>query len=87
MTDETTVCAELVKQTRLLREVKDELKMIRMFFTSPAYVVCFDEDNKEALKELNKELCKPNRPGRIIPLSNEAFELYTTMLPCPPRSP
>jgi len=79
---------ELAAETNdLLRQVRDELKTMRTFFTSPAYVVLDRPEDKAALEELKKELCKPSRPGRIIPLKPDAFRLYQQMIPCPPRNP
>lgn len=71
----------------LLENIGDELKMIRMYLCSPAYIVRDPENQRGAFKEIREAFSKPLGPGQIIPLSNEAFALYKTMIPCPPRSP
>lgn len=69
-----------------------EIKLIRMerqleLLARPAYVVNMGEAKKDVANSLLKKITgRSFKPGEVIRLSKNEFELYTQMLPCPPPS-
>lgn len=67
-----------------LIDIHDDIKSLRRQM-QPAYIVQYSDLNKDAFEEIRDKCCKPLKPGQIIPLSEDAFELFKKMQPCPPR--
>jgi len=68
-------------------QIQQDLTEIKRLLGRPAYVVCVDHPNKDVANSLIKKIGGHHRPGEIIRLNREEFQLYQDMLPCPPRSP
>ncbi len=68
-------------------QIQRDLADIKRLLGRPAYVVCVDHPDRAVADSLIKKIAGPHRPGEIICLNREEFQLYQDMLPCPPRSP
>ena len=68
-------------------DIKRDLAEIKKLLGRPAFVVCVDHPDRDVANSLMKKISGPHKPGALICLNREEFQLYQDMLPCPPRSP
>ena len=66
--------------------IRKDLAEIKQLLKYPAYVVDMDSPGQNTANGLLKKISGKKRPGEIIRLTHDEFELYRSMLPCPPRN-
>lgn len=66
-----------------------DMQMIRMrIYGPPAYVIDMDHPQSDVANSLMKKITgRTFKPGEIIRLTHEEFELYRNMETCPPHRP
>ena len=70
------------------QSIRQDLADIKKLLQYPAYVVDMGSTDKAVANSLIKKITgRTFKPGEIIRLNKEEFELYRSMLTCPPRSP
>ena len=76
--------AAISKDYAAIRADLDEIKKLLKY---PAYVVDVGLVDTQVANSLLKKITgRLFKPGEIIRLTTDEFELYRTMLPCPPRN-